>query len=89
MWSENSDSTFHGPRKENNGVGKINVNLKQAETIVCENCGGKIFSEGVILKKVNKFLTGTPEDTILFLPVVYCVNCHHVNKDLNPEPDEE
>jgi len=51
MWSENSDSTFHGPRKENNGVGKINVNLKQAETIVCENCGGKIFSEGVILKK--------------------------------------
>ena len=33
--------------------------------------GGSIFSQGVILRRVSKFVTGTDEDALLPIPVFY------------------
>lgn len=51
-----------------------------SENIVCE-CGNKIFNESVILKKVSKFITGTPNDTIYPIPVYCCAKCGKIPKE--------
>jgi len=33
--------------------------------------GGSVFQQGVILRKVSKFITGTDEDALLPIPVFY------------------
>ena len=57
------------------------IDLKQQETVECENCKSKYFKEIVLIKKVPKLLTGSSEDTLVPFPTYMCDNCGHVNKD--------
>lgn len=49
---------------------KLNIDLKSAQTIYSPE-GNCVFSEGVILKKISKFVAGTPEDAVIPIPVFY------------------
>ena len=40
-----------------------------------------IFKEVVMIKKVNKLLTGSQEDTIVPFPSYRCDDCGHVNEE--------
>ena len=57
------------------------IDLKEQPTLECENCNSKFFKEVVLIKKVSKILTGSPEDTLVPFPTYMCNNCGHVNKD--------
>jgi len=46
------------------------IDLKNTEPILNEE-GGPLFLQGVILRKVSKFVTGTAEDGIMPIPVFY------------------
>jgi uncharacterized Zn finger protein len=39
------------------------------------------FKEVVLIKKVNKLLTGTPDHTVVPFPSYRCDDCGHVNSD--------
>lgn len=65
-------------------IPKINVNLKDAETIKCEECEGIVFEEKMIIKKISKFVTGSPQDSISPIPVIVCANCNHMNEMFKP-----
>jgi hypothetical protein len=69
------------PVPQPNGAEK-RVSVDQTSEIVCENCSGKIFTEGVLLRKVSRFITGDSHDSLIPVPVIYCVKCHHINKDM-------
>ena len=60
---------------------KPKINLKDQPTVECEKCKSKFFKEVVMLKKVSKILTGSPEDTIVTFPTYMCNECGNVNKD--------
>ena len=60
---------------------KPKINLKDQPTVECEKCKSKFFKEVVMLKKVSKILTGSPEDTIVPFPTYMCNECCNVNKD--------
>ena len=45
-----------------------NIDLKNT-TAVKSSTGGNVFAEGVILRKVSKFVAGTSEDAIMPIPV--------------------
>lgn len=64
-----------------------NVDLSQADDIICENpeCGGTIFEEKLKIKKISKFLTGSDRDSILPIPVIVCAKCHHINEMFKPQ----
>ena len=47
---------------------KLNLDLKNT-TAVTSSTGGKVFAEGVILRKVSKFIAGTAEDAVMPIPV--------------------
>jgi hypothetical protein len=62
----------------------INVDLKNTQPIT-SSTGGKVFSEGVILRKVSKFVAGTTEDAIMPIPVFYDVQTGEVVKEMLPK----
>lgn len=46
------------------------IDLKNT-TAMTNSEGGVIFQQGVILRKVSKFVTGTQEDALIPIPVFY------------------
>lgn len=61
-----------------------NIDLKNT-TAVTSSTGGRVFSEGVILRKVSKFVAGTSEDAIMPIPVFYDVQTGEVIKEMLPK----
>lgn len=51
---------------------RLNINLKNTTPVVSEE-GNQVFAEGVILRKVSRFVAGTEEDGIIPVPVFYDV----------------
>tara|TARA_Y100000389_G_C17086906_1_gene329376 strand:+ start:38 stop:283 length:246 start_codon:yes stop_codon:yes gene_type:complete len=47
-----------------------NIDLKNTTEVKNFN-GGSIFQQGVILRKVSRFVAGTDEDALLPIPVFY------------------
>lgn len=72
------------PTQGDKGTHKININLKNAEDIVCEECGCTIFEEKMMIKKISRFLTGSDRDSISPIPVICCAKCNHINEIFKP-----
>jgi hypothetical protein len=49
---------------------QFNIDLKNT-TGIQNSEGGSVFQQGLILRKISKFIAGTPEDAILPIPVFY------------------
>lgn len=62
---------------------KVNVDIKSTTPIVDES-GNQLFSEGVLLRRVSKFISGTSEDSIMPIPVFYNVRTGLVCLDTLP-----
>jgi predicted nucleic acid-binding Zn ribbon protein len=60
---------------------KVNIDLKEQPSVVCEKCEGVYFREVTIIKKVSKLLTGSGQDTIVPFPTYMCDGCGHVNEE--------
>lgn len=60
-----------------------NIDLAKTTAVTTES-GGKIFNQGVILRKVSKFIAGTPEDALLPIPVFYDVETGKILSDSIP-----
>jgi uncharacterized Zn finger protein len=63
----------------------MNVSLKDTLPIVCEECGNSVFTEGVLLRKISRFVTGTSQDALMPVPVFACSKCGHVNEEFMPK----
>jgi hypothetical protein len=68
-----------------------NVRFDQTTGVVCEKCGSNLFTEGLYLRKVSKFLvaTNSDKDQVIPVPTFFCVKCKHVNKEFSPLGMEE
>jgi hypothetical protein len=69
------------------------IDLKNTTEVKNFN-GGSIFQQGVILRKVSKFVTGTSEDALMPIPVFYDptsqkILTDSVPKDLREELKDE
>lgn len=62
-----------------------NMSLDQTEEIKCEKCGGRVFTQGFMMRKVSELMTGTGKPGILPIPIFVCDECGHVNKEFLPE----
>ena len=61
-----------------------NIDLTNT-TAMSSSTGGKVFAEGVILRKISKFVAGTSEDAIMPIPVFYDVLTGEVMVDMIPK----
>jgi hypothetical protein len=53
---------------QNHQQPQLNIDLKNTSPVTNFD-GGSVFEQGVILRKVSKFVTGTNEDALLPIPV--------------------
>ena len=64
---------------------QLNISLDKTTSIVCDECNEGIFSEGLILRRASKFITGTKQDAIIPIPIFVCTNCRNVNQEFLPK----
>jgi hypothetical protein len=65
---------------------QLNMNIDIKNTIAIKSPdGNQVFSEGVILRKVSRFVTGTSEDGVIPVPVFYDVVTGKVLVELLPK----
>ena len=51
------------------GMNQPNIDLKNTESV--EHANGKVWAQGFIIRKISKFVAGTPEDALMPIPVFY------------------
>jgi hypothetical protein len=64
---------------------KVNITPEDLKTLVCENCQGVVFAEGLIIKTVSPLLTDNGKEGMLPIPAFYCVKCHEPVQKYLPE----
>jgi hypothetical protein len=62
----------------------LNIDFKNT-TAIKTSSGGQIWQQGVVLRKVSKFVTGTSEDAILPIPVFYDPETNEILKEGVPK----
>ena len=67
------------------GAPKLNINLADAPYLACEACGHEVFEEKMMIKKISKFMTGAPQDSIVPLQVIACAKCGNINDLFKPQ----
>lgn len=68
---------------ENNTV-QPKLALSDTTGVTCDECGHTIFEEGLIIRRVSQFLTGTSQPGMIPIPVFACKKCKHVNTEFLP-----
>jgi hypothetical protein len=63
---------------------QLSLDIKKTTPILTTS-GGKIWHQGYILRKVSKFVTGTPEDNVLPIQVFYDPETGEILKEGLPE----
>jgi hypothetical protein len=53
----------------------INISLDKTIEIKCNQCDNNTFIEGVMLRKVSKFLVGSPQDALIPIQIMICSKC--------------
>ncbi len=69
--------------QNNQEMPKLNVDLANTQPYIDQD-GGQLFMEGMILRKVSKFLTGSSEDQLVPIPVVINIRTKKVVTELLP-----
>ena len=62
---------------------QMNLDLSKT-TAIDTPSGGKIWQQGVILRKISKFITGTSEDAVIPIPVFYDPETNEILGDTLP-----
>ena len=62
----------------------VNIDIKNTTSITSPE-GNQVFQEGVILRRVSKFVTGTQEDGIVPVPVFFDVKTGKILVELLPK----
>ncbi len=67
----------------------VQLDLSQAETILCEKCSNGLFIQSFFLKKLSAVVSPTGQEAVIPVQVYSCGNCGHINQKLNPTASEE
>ena len=62
---------------------QVNIDLKNTESV--EHKNGKVWSQGFIIRKVSRFVTGTGEDGYMPIPVFYDPASGEILQDTLPK----
>ena len=72
----------------NQNQAQINIDLKSTHPVE-SSAGNQVFAEGVILRKVSRFVAGTDEDAIMPIPCFYDVKTGEILVDTLPKDLKE
>ena len=67
---------------------QMNIDLTNTTSVEGFN-GGKLFGQGVIIRKVSKFVAGSSEDMLMPIPVFYDLETKKILPDSLPKEIRE
>jgi hypothetical protein len=56
--------------------------IRQSKNLTCD-CGGILFKEGVVIKKISQFISPTGKEEVFPLEVLICEKCGKVPNEFN------
>ena len=59
--------------------------IKNAASIVCEECGSILFQEKLSFKRLSPILSPTGKEQLIPMPLVICEGCGKVPKAFDPQ----
>jgi DNA-directed RNA polymerase subunit RPC12/RpoP len=62
---------------------QMNISLDKTTAVSC-TCGSETFTEGVMLRKASRFITGTAQDALIPIPVFICSKCGEILEETLP-----
>jgi hypothetical protein len=62
---------------------QLNIDLKDTTPLTTPS-GKQIFQQGFIIRKASRFMTGTPEDALIPIPVFFDPVSHKILKEALP-----
>ena len=68
--------------QQNQQSQQINLNLKDAEDIKCEECANVYFTPVIMIKKISALISPTGKEIMAPVQLFQCSSCSHVNKQL-------
>ena len=66
---------------------QVKVDLAQAETMKCEDCGNSVFIPAFFLKRLSPIVSPTGKEALIPIQVYSCGNCGKVPDKLMQEVD--
>ena len=54
---------------------QVKIDLSDADTVKCQECGNSIFIQGYVIKKISAIVSPTCEEVIAPIQVFNCGNC--------------
>lgn len=67
---------------------ELNLDIKKTTPIKTPD-GGDIWGQGVVLRKLSKFVSGTPEDALVPIPVFYDLETKEIIPEALPKEIRE
>ena len=59
---------------------QINIDIKNAEDVKCEECENVYFTPVVVIKKLSALVSPTGQEVMAPMQLFQCSSCSHVNK---------
>ena len=77
------------PMKKPKQQAQVKVDLKQADTIKCKECGNYLWIQSFVLKKLSALVSPTGQETMIPVQVFSCGNCGKIAEGMLDESEEE
>ena len=68
---------------------QVQVDLNEAETMKCDECGNAVFIPAFFLKRLSPIVSPTGQEALIPIQVYSCGNCGKVPDKLNQEANGE
>jgi uncharacterized Zn finger protein len=62
----------------------LNIDLSQAEDIICKACGNYTFQNVFVMKKVSAIMSPTGKEGVVPVPTFACNACGFINPEFLP-----
>ena len=59
---------------------QINIDLKSAEDVKCDQCENIYFTPAVLIKKISALMSPTGQEIMAPVQIFQCSSCSHVNE---------
>lgn len=63
---------------------RMNLDLTNAQDVVCDNCGNYTFQEVTLMKRISALVSPTGKEAIVPIPTFACNACGFINKQFLP-----
>lgn len=71
-----------------NNIDGLNIQIKDLDDLVCENCSNPTFSQVFAIKKVPATLSPYGKEAFIPMPVYQCTNCGEISDQMYPNKGE-